>query len=47
MHLDKIKMAISVKNNENIRKIFKKGIDFMGNLRYNWMVLAHSTKQEV
>ena len=47
MHLDKIKIAISFKNNENIRKNFKKGIDFMGNLRYNWMVLAHSTKQEV
>ena len=32
---------------ENIRNFFKKGIDFMENLRYNWTVHEHNTKQEV
>jgi len=38
---------VILKNIENNSNFFKKGIDFMENLRYNWVVLAHSTKQEV
>jgi len=45
--LDKPKQSHFYENIENNSKIFQKGIDFMGNLRYNWRVLAHSTKQEV